>query len=479
MKRLALLLLAFPAAAQDLVHTVWMDGPESGDRFGSHMASNGVLVAATTDRGEVSLIQPANGRVLDVFTPIPGSLNSLERIDVAMFANQIAYGDGDLQEVVVFKKNGDTLLHEQRIGATQFGSEIALGGDILLTGAPGYINSVHRGEVEFIDVVTGVPIVVEAPDDTNLFGERVATDGVTAIVVGRNMNTDEWIFHQYGTDGQLLRRLPWFPPRVEPVRVAVGDGVIALAQGGPGGTVQLYDYVGNWIGQLPTSGTLGQLDLRGGRLLVSGKGRAKVYDLPTQALISNTAGPLDLPDVSFNGFGRGAGVLCDDRIVIAAAETTVNGFPLNDVQVGALFVGQLGPNLGTTYCTGQPNSTGALGQLAIHGVGDADNGSCNLTASSLPPGEATLFVNAPVAGFLPGAGGSAGTLCLGASIGRHMSQIHVSGDGGQVIVPVDLESLPQPGGAHDVLPGETWHFQAWHRDGATSNFTGGVSVTFQ
>jgi hypothetical protein len=30
-----------------------------------------------------------------------------------------------------------------------------------------------------------------------------------------------------------------------------------------------------------------------------------------------------------------------------------------------------------------------------------------------------------------------------------------------------------------VLPGETWHFQAWFKDGASSNFTDGLSVLFQ
>jgi hypothetical protein len=34
-----------------------------------------------------------------------------------------------------------------------------------------------------------------------------------------------------------------------------------------------------------------------------------------------------------------------------------------------------------------------------------------------------------------------------------------------------------------VVPGETWYFQAWHRDlvggTATTNFTDGLEVTFQ
>ena len=30
-----------------------------------------------------------------------------------------------------------------------------------------------------------------------------------------------------------------------------------------------------------------------------------------------------------------------------------------------------------------------------------------------------------------------------------------------------------------LLPGETWHFQAWFKDGASSNFSDGLSVLFQ
>ena len=43
---------------------------------------------------------------------------------------------------------------------------------------------------------------------------------------------------------------------------------------------------------------------------------------------------------------------------------------------------------------------------------------------------------------------------------------------------VDLAALPVWRN-QSVLPGETWHFQAWFKDGASSNFTDGLSVLFQ
>ena len=53
---------------------------------------------------------------------------------------------------------------------------------------------------------------------------------------------------------------------------------------------------------------------------------------------------------------------------------------------------------------------------------------------------------------------------------------------GSIRIPVELGQLPRPGGFAAVMAGETWHFQAWHRDAvggsATSNFTNGLQVQF-
>jgi hypothetical protein len=38
-------------------------------------------------------------------------------------------------------------------------------------------------------------------------------------------------------------------------------------------------------------------------------------------------------------------------------------------------------------------------------------------------------------------------------------------------------NLPNPPGGV-IAPGDTWHFQLWYRDGLSSNFSDGISVTF-
>ena len=62
----------------------------------------------------------------------------------------------------------------------------------------------------------------------------------------------------------------------------------------------------------------------------------------------------------------------------------------------------------------------------------------------------------------------------------------VAVDGLQVLfvlrLVIDLGMLPQPSQFVAIQPGETWKFQAWHRDvnaaGPTSNFTSGVEIDF-
>ena len=82
-------------------------------------------------------------------------------------------------------------------------------------------------------------------------------------------------------------------------------------------------------------------------------------------------------------------------------------------------------------------------------------------------------------------GGSDGNLCLGGSIGRYVGpgQIVNSGATGSFTLPLDLTQTPTPTGLVAIAAGETWNFQAWHRDAvggfATSNFTDGLAVQFQ
>ena len=68
------------------------------------------------------------------------------------------------------------------------------------------------------------------------------------------------------------------------------------------------------------------------------------------------------------------------------------------------------------------------------------------------------------------------------SIGRYNANILNSGTIGEVSLALDLANTPTPIGNVAIMVGETWNFQCWYRDlnpQATSNFSDGLSITFQ
>ena len=125
-----------------------------------------------------------------------------------------------------------------------------------------------------------------------------------------------------------------------------------------------------------------------------------------------------------------------------------------------------------------------MGQAALieaHGDARANYNLLKLEATQTATNQFGYFVNSQTQGFTqpPGAQGS---LCLGGAIGRHSGHVMNTGAAGTFELVVDLTALPTPGGPYAVQAGETWNWQGWFRDanpGPTSNFTDGVSITWQ
>ncbi len=139
------------------------------------------------------------------------------------------------------------------------------------------------------------------------------------------------------------------------------------------------------------------------------------------------------------------------------------------------------PSFGVRSCGGQTtNSSGAF--AAIHMTGDesaAANGLV-LRVVDLPTNTVGYPINSDTLGFVVNPGGSSGNLCLGGSIGRHVTQVTGSGAAGYAVIPLDLTQLPRVGTFYSAVAGETWSFQFWYRDAnptITSNFSDVVSVT--
>lgn len=140
--------------------------------------------------------------------------------------------------------------------------------------------------------------------------------------------------------------------------------------------------------------------------------------------------------------------------------------------------------IGTTYCTANPNSSGAPGGITAAGSTSASDNDLVLTAFDLPNNVLGFFIVSPTQVFVPNVGGSSGNLCIGPSIGRGVGGvIFNTGGAGEATVVADLFAMPTPNGTTVVFGGDTLNFQAWHRDlsggSVTSNFTQGLEVNFQ
>lgn len=148
--------------------------------------------------------------------------------------------------------------------------------------------------------------------------------------------------------------------------------------------------------------------------------------------------------------------------------------------------GQLNIDFGSNYCsTAVPNSTGVGTVISAAGSDFAGDNFMTLVASSMPSNATGLFITSLTQNFVAMPGGSSGNLCLGGAIGRYVDsgQIMNSGGAGRIELAIDLAQHPTPNGLVTVTAGDTWNFQAWHRDVVggvvTSNFSSGLSITFR
>ena len=134
--------------------------------------------------------------------------------------------------------------------------------------------------------------------------------------------------------------------------------------------------------------------------------------------------------------------------------------------------------IGSIICTTTPNSSGNLATLTATGSNAVAANDLTLNASGLPPQQFGIFVTSQTVAMSP-----TGNLCLGGMIGRFTqpSQVLMSGPNGEFALSLDLGAFPQGAGFVPVAAGETWNFQAWHRDVVApgSGFSDGLAVTFQ
>lgn len=118
---------------------------------------------------------------------------------------------------------------------------------------------------------------------------------------------------------------------------------------------------------------------------------------------------------------------------------------------------------GSTGCDPlRTNSTGAFGLLEAYGAVDAAEASVVLSASQLPPDSFGLFALSMTTQPATLSGFGSATLCLGAPVVRWFDSIGQTDSAGNLQMTVPPSMMPVPNG--QILSGETWYFQFFHRD---------------
>ncbi|MEM9378609.1 MAG: hypothetical protein AAGB93_01580 [Planctomycetota bacterium] len=123
-------------------------------------------------------------------------------------------------------------------------------------------------------------------------------------------------------------------------------------------------------------------------------------------------------------------------------------------------------DVGSNYCPNPPNSTGAPGTLRVDGSSEVAANDLKLVARDLPTNVTGFFLTSRTADVIPNTGTIIGNTCVAGQIGRFVGpgQILGTGSAGAISLDVDLTRMPTPNGLVGAVAGETWYFQAWHRD---------------
>jgi len=124
------------------------------------------------------------------------------------------------------------------------------------------------------------------------------------------------------------------------------------------------------------------------------------------------------------------------------------------------------------YCIASPNSAGPGAHIGFLGNVSVGDNHFELTASGAPPGVSGLFLQGVSRPQVPL---GSGFRCVGGSVFRLPPLVQVS-PSGTATHALDMTMAPQPAGV--ILPGSSWNFQLWYRDGPTSNLSDGLGVQF-
>lgn len=408
-------------------------------------------------------------------------------------------------------------------GASDFGISAVGAGDIDGDGLDDVVISARCesncfGSLRAYSGATGSVLWHILAPERELLGSRIAAigdvnaDGITDIAASSIVQSFNGIGGRVrilsGADGTILNSIvrntssfETFGFQVSGLGDVNGDGEIEILISAPDslgpGLVFVMTAIDGTLVHSLTGGSFDELgnSLSGGDdvdgdgvpdFAVGASGFAAVYSGATATELYRVSG-----ETGDHFFGT-AVALVGDTNGDGFGEFVAGGPRDNSIGLGSgtVYVHTLDAPNGGTSCIGNPNSTGARGRLATtspSGYQAAAN-DLTLTASDLPPGFLGFFAVSRDLSVVPFAGGGAGKLCIsGPAMGRYLGATAMIGGSGSVTLSPPTNRIPIGTAAGfslvPALPGETFHFQFWHRDltpagTPTFNFTDAVSVTF-
>ena len=135
--------------------------------------------------------------------------------------------------------------------------------------------------------------------------------------------------------------------------------------------------------------------------------------------------------------------------------------------------------LARPYCQAEPNSLGLSAQLTSSGLPDISENDFTLHALDLPPQTFGYLFMGPDRARIPL---GSGLLCISSTNGFVRFPVFVANAAGRAHLPLDFQQPPFNTGPGQVSHGSRWNFQAWYRDGGStqgnSNLTSGLTAYF-
>ncbi|MEM9378917.1 MAG: FG-GAP repeat protein [Planctomycetota bacterium] len=474
----------WPRAGSTFDPPVLLDAPVAGGgRFGqSVVLDSGELVVAEE---RTPIFGTPTRSAVHRYERVGATWSLVDSIENPGFASANRFGlamdrDGDLLAigapnettmgatggaVYLYRLVGGAWIAEDMLvpsdGATgdTFGQAVAVSGDRVLVGAPRKRNgSVIEGAAYAFERAGATwsetaRLSIDAGSGDTGFGQSVDVDGDVAVVGAARTNDvgAAYVFLDSGPSWALEQRLQ---PELLTSFATFGHSVSLegdeLVVGAYQDSVVSFGSGAAWVFRRSATGWEPRVRLVG------------------------------TPPTGFFGFtvvSDGAGT-----VVVGEPVGTADGAPTSS---GAVHVVEPSEPIGTPYCAAVPNSTGNAGRLAVFGSTVAADDDVTLVGYELPQSAFGFFLTSATQGLANQPGGSEGVLCLGGAIGRYVGpgQILNAGAVGLFTLELDVAQTPTPTGFVTVAAGETWNFQAWHRDvvntNATSNFTEAVTVVFQ